>query len=90
MTPKSIVSLLILVLGPTIAAYWLWNRALESISAGKAALYLNAMPVISVLASILLLAETFTWQAGAGGLLVLFGVLWSEKKVRLKALPTEV
>lgn len=89
-TPKSIVSLLILVLGPTIAAYWLWNRALESISAGKAALYLNAMPVISVLASILLLSETFTWQTGAGGLLVLSGVLWSEKKDRLKALPTEV
>jgi drug/metabolite transporter (DMT)-like permease len=82
-TYEATASLGMLVAGPTIAAYWLWNRAMESVSAGKAGLYLNVMPVISVISSIGLLGEALTWTTFAGGILVLAGVFWSERKERV-------
>lgn len=82
-TAKGFWSLVALVLGPTILAYWLWNRGIESVSAGKAGLYLNTMPLISVITSILLLGEALTWRTLIGGLLVIAGVFWAEKKSRL-------
>lgn len=80
---KGMGSLAALVLGPTILAYWLWNRGIESVSAGKAGLYLNTMPLISVITSILLLGEALTWRTLMGGLLVIAGVFWAEKKTRV-------
>ncbi|NGQ93798.1 EamA family transporter [Brevibacillus sp. SYP-B805] len=88
-TPKGWVSLAVLVVGPTILAYWLWNRAMESVSAGKAGLYLNALPVISVITSIVLLGEALTWKTFVGGLLVLSGVLWAEKKERISSVANQ-
>ena len=62
-----------LVIGATILAYWLWNRALETVSASVSGLYLNALPLISIVASIVLLDESVTWKIVIGGSLVLIG-----------------
>lgn len=76
---KTIASLLYLTIGSSILAYWLWNKAVESVSASKASVYLNFMPVISVIASVLFLKETLTWQTIAGGCCVLLGVFFAER-----------
>ena len=62
-----------LVIGATILAYWFWNRALGTVSASVSGLYLNALPLISIVASIVLLDEALTWKIVIGGSLVLIG-----------------
>jgi drug/metabolite transporter (DMT)-like permease len=92
LTTKALVSVLLLTFGSTILAYWMWNKGLESTTAAKAGIYLNTMPLISVLSSIFLLGEELTWRTVAGGLFVLFGVYWAERRKELEpqvAVPAE-
>ncbi|MGH1329233.1 DMT family transporter [Bacillus pretiosus] len=79
-TWKTGFSVIYLVIGATILAYWFWNIALETVSASVSGLYLNALPLISIAASIVLLNESLTWRIGIGGSLVLFGVIWADKR----------
>ncbi len=79
-TWKAGLSIIYLVIGATILAYWFWNRALESVSASVSGLYLNALPLISIFASIVLLDEALTWKIVIGGSLVLIGVGWADKQ----------
>ncbi|MES5941897.1 MULTISPECIES: EamA family transporter [unclassified Bacillus cereus group] len=79
-TWKTGFSVIYLVIGATILAYWFWNRALETVSASVSGLYLNGLPLISIAASIVLLNESLTWRIGIGGSLVLFGVIWADKR----------
>ncbi|WP_283751281.1 DMT family transporter [Bacillus cereus] len=78
-TWKTGLSVMYLVIGATILAYWFWNKALERVSASVSGLYLNALPLISIVASIVLLNESLTWRIVMGGGLVLFGVVWADK-----------
>lgn len=78
-TWKTGLSVMYLVIGATILAYWFWNKALERVSASVSGLYLNALPLISIVASIVLLNESLTWRIVMGGSLVLFGVVWADK-----------
>ncbi|MGE5702888.1 MAG: DMT family transporter [Clostridia bacterium] len=77
---KTIVSLIFLTFGSSILAYWLWNKAVESVSASKASVYLNFMPLVSVVSSILMLNEELTWATFVGGCLVLVGVFFAERR----------
>ncbi|OFE39071.1 hypothetical protein BGV83_26265, partial [Bacillus anthracis] len=79
-TWKTGFSVMYLVIGATILAYWFWNRALETVSASVSGLYLNALPLISIVASIVLLDESVTWKIVIGGSLVLIGVGWADKQ----------
>ncbi|KEK18877.1 DMT family transporter [Bacillus gaemokensis] len=78
-TWKTGLSFMYLVVCATILAYWFWNRALERVSASASGLYLNGLPVISIISSIILLNESLTWKVVIGGSLVLFGVAWADK-----------
>lgn len=79
-TGTALFSIVFLAIGCTIFAYWLWNKGAELASAATAGAYLNALPLVSVICSILLLGESVTWRTFIGGSLVLVGVLWSERK----------
>ncbi|WP_242257464.1 DMT family transporter [Bacillus cereus group sp. BfR-BA-01379] len=79
-TWKTVFSVMYLVIGATILAYWFWNKALERISASVSGLYLNALPLISIVTSIVLLDESLTWKIIIGGSLVLIGVGWADKQ----------
>ncbi|MCI0768485.1 DMT family transporter [Bacillus sp. TL12] len=82
-------SFMYLAIGATILAYWLWNKALEKVSVSVSGLYLNALPLISIIASVILLNESLTWKVLIGGCLVLFGVVWADKD-KLRALMKSV
>lgn len=77
---KALWSIVFLAIGSSIFAYLLWNKAIEYTSAAKAGIYLNALPPVSVLSSVLFLGETLTWRTMVGGCLVLIGVIWAEKR----------
>ncbi len=82
-TWKSSLSVAFLALGPTVCAYWLWNKSLRHVSATSASAYLNALPLVNVVTSILFLGEIVSWKTVCGGCIVLLGVFFVEKKVRV-------
>ncbi|MEI4832590.1 EamA family transporter [Bacillus sp. FJAT-53711] len=73
-------SLVYLIVGPTILAYLLWNKALEEVSAAVGGMYLNVLPLVSIMASVILLDEVITWRIVVGGGLVLLAVIWAEQE----------
>ncbi|MED0669690.1 EamA family transporter [Aneurinibacillus aneurinilyticus] len=81
-TMRSWWSLCFLVLGPSILAYWCWNKALEKVSGSRSGIYLNALPLVSILASVVFLQEKLTGKIILGGILVLIGVVMAEKMSR--------
>ena len=81
---KTVWSLLYLTVGASMAAYFLWNKALETVSATVSGLYMNLLPLISILASVVLLHETMTWRIWAGACLVFLGVFQARTPAKEK------
>lgn len=84
-TYRSLGALLFLVFGATLIAFLSYNRALKEISAAKAAVWLNGIPVVAALTAWILLGERLGWQHLIGGGLVVFGVLYSSGRARGRA-----
>jgi drug/metabolite transporter (DMT)-like permease len=72
--PLSWLSLAFLGLGGTALAFSLYYMAIKKIGAGRAGIFINLVPVFSLLLAWLLLGETIKAEVLAGGLLVLAGV----------------
>ncbi|MTI83019.1 MAG: DMT family transporter [Firmicutes bacterium] len=69
-----VVGILYLGILSSVIAFFLLNYTLSYLSASRAAVFLNLIPVVSVLAGILFLNEQLgSWQVG-GGLLIILGV----------------
>lgn len=67
-------ALLFLALGATVAAFLLYNWALRHETAGRASLYINAIPVVTALLGRLLLGERLAPIQWAGAALVVIAV----------------
>lgn len=63
-------------------AYFLYNRALESLPAAQVGNFLNLIPVIGAVIAFIFLKDTFTWLQLAGGVLVLAGIWLSSRSVK--------
>jgi drug/metabolite transporter (DMT)-like permease len=63
-------------------AYFLYNRALESLPAAQVGNFLNLNPVIGAVIAMIFLKDTFTGWQMAGGVLVLAGIWLSSKPVK--------
>ena len=86
--PVSLGNLLFLGLGASALCFVTWNFAVKAMGAVKTSVYLYLVPVITVVASSLILRETITPMAGAGTALTLSGLILSEyrgirKRVKL-------
>ncbi|MHA7583616.1 DMT family transporter [Paenibacillus vandeheii] len=77
-------NLLFLGLGASALCFVTWNRAVNLLGAVKTSVYIYLVPVITLIASALILHERITWITLLGTLLTLFGSFVSEKKVRSK------
>lgn len=77
-------NLLFLGLGASALCFVTWNRAVSLLGAVKTSVYIYLVPVITVVASALILHEQITWITLLGALLTLFGSFISEKKVQRK------
>lgn len=84
-TYRSLGALLFLIFGATLIAFLAYNRALKDISAVKASVWLNGIPVVAAVTAWLLLGERLGWQHVVGGGLVLFGVLYAGGKAKRRA-----
>lgn len=63
-----------LVIGPTFLAFLCYNYALSRIPASRAAVFLNGIPVVTVIVAALLLGERLTPLQIVGGVVVIIGV----------------
>ncbi|WP_408892251.1 DMT family transporter [Paenibacillus taichungensis] len=75
---------LFLGLGASALCFVTWNRAVSLLGAVKTSVYIYLVPVITVVASALILHERITWITLLGALLTLLGSFISEKKVQRK------
>ncbi len=75
--PAVIAGILYIGVVSTALAYYLWNKGLERIDAGRASLFIFVQPVVGSLLGFLVLGERLSARFFAGGLLVLAGVVLS-------------
>ncbi len=76
--PKYMGNLLFLGLGASAVCFVTWNHALKLIGVIKASVYIYLAPVVTVIASFIVLHENITVMSAAGTLLTLAGLVISE------------
>lgn len=72
---QAVGAIVFLAIFATILAFLFYNYALTQISASQAAIFINGIPVVTVIGAWLILGERLTLLQGAGGLLVLIAVM---------------
>ncbi|HUX19904.1 MAG TPA: EamA family transporter, partial [Spirochaetia bacterium] len=60
-TPTVIGAVIFLALGASVAAFLAYNYALTKVTASRASIYINGIPVVTTLAAWIGLGETLTW-----------------------------
>lgn len=79
-----LLNILFLGLGASALCFVTWNVAVKILGAVKTSIYIYMVPVITVVTSVLILREPFTWMTGAGTVLTLAGLLISEGRTARK------
>lgn len=80
--PVYLLNILFLGLGASALCFVTWNFAVKRLGAVRTSIYIYMVPVITLIASVLILHEPFTWMTGAGMFLTLAGLLLSEYKTK--------
>ncbi|SFS54023.1 Permease of the drug/metabolite transporter (DMT) superfamily [Paenibacillus sp. 453mf] len=78
--PMSLLHLLYLGIGASALCFVTWNRAVGILGAVKTSIYIYIVPVITVIASHLVLSEPLSWTMGIGVFLTLVGSFISERR----------
>ena len=79
-------NILYLGIGACAICFAIWNYALKVLGTMTASVYIYAVPVVTIIASSLLLDEVMTPAAVLGSLLTLVGLIISENKLSLQAM----
>jgi drug/metabolite transporter (DMT)-like permease len=82
----NLLNLLFLGLGGSALCYITWNYAVHLLGPVKTSAYIYLVPVVTIIASALVLRETLTPVAGIGMALILTGMALSERERRAKVL----
>ncbi|GIP17204.1 EamA family transporter [Paenibacillus montaniterrae] len=78
--PLPLFHLIFLGLGASALCFVTWNSAVKMLGAVKTSVYIYMVPVVTVIASAIMLKENITPAVGIGTLLALAGLLLSEGK----------
>ncbi len=68
-------AIIILNVFPTFLSFICWNKGILQVGAGEAAIFLNLVPLITTIISILFLGETLLFASVIGGCFIILGVL---------------
>ena len=82
-TPAYIFNIFYLGLGASAICFVTWNLAVRILGAIKTSVYIYLVPVVTAVASVIVLHEKITFLSGLGIVLVLGGLLLSEQKKKL-------
>lgn len=80
----NLFNLLFLGLGASALCFVTWGYAVGILGAIKTSVYIYLNPVITIIASILILHERITWLTALGAVLTMAGLFLSEIKVKPK------
>jgi len=80
--PANVLNILFLGLGASALCFATWNLAVRTLGAVKTSIYIYLVPVITVVASVLVLSERLTWMSSFGTILALAGLFISGKKYK--------
>jgi len=78
--PVNILNLLYLAVGASALCFVTWNMSMKVLGTVKTSVYIYVAPVITVVASAIVLKERITWMAVAGTALILCGLVLSESR----------
>jgi drug/metabolite transporter (DMT)-like permease len=73
-TLKVMLHVIFLALGCSALGYWLYAHAMEELGVSTTSVFINLIPVVTVIAGFIVLHERLTLLQGAGAALVLAGV----------------
>ena len=82
--PEIILNFLFLGVAASALGFFLWNLSTKWIGAIKTSVYIYVSPVVTVVLSVVILHEKMTVVSVAGALLILLGLIVSQKKVNQK------
>jgi len=82
--PSNTLNILFLGLGASALCFATWNFAVRILGAVKTSVYIYLVPVITVVASVIVLGERVTWMSALGTILTLSGLFISGRKIRPK------
>lgn len=82
-TPAYIFNIFYLGLGASAICFVTWDLAVRILGAIKTSVYIYLAPVVTAVASVIVLHEKITFLSGLGIVLVLGGLLLSEQKKKL-------
>jgi drug/metabolite transporter (DMT)-like permease len=75
---KDMISILILSLGASVLAYVFFNDGIKKIGASKASSFINLVPIITIVLSLVVLGERPSFSQIVGSVVILFGVFLSQ------------
>lgn len=81
---KYLFNLIFLGLGASALCFVTWNYAVKLLGAVKTSVYIYMVPVITIVASAIVLREQITLAMGVGTALALVGLILSQPKITLK------
>lgn len=79
---KNLFNILFLGLGASALCFVTWNFAVKELGSVKTSVYIYAVPVITVIASTLILSERINFRSACGIALTLAGLMISESRSR--------
>lgn len=74
-TTKAIITILYLTITSNVIAFLAYNYALSKIPASQTAVFLNGVPLVTVIGASLILGERLTLIQGIGGIIVIIALL---------------
>ena len=77
--PVIYLNILFLGIAASLLCYFYWNIVIKHLGAIKATNFVYIVPIITLIASSLILDETITVYAIAGMMMILAGVIWAER-----------
>ena len=82
--PEIVLNFLFLGVGASAMGFFLWNLSTKWIGAIKTSVYIYVSPVVTVVLSVIVLHEKMTFVSVTGALLILLGLIVSQKKINQK------
>jgi len=78
--PVNLISILFLGLAASAFSFTIWNVAVNILGAVKTSIYIYAIPIVTVITSVLILGDRITWMSALGITFTLAGLIISEYK----------
>lgn len=79
---KVLFTILYLSLGASVICFFIWNKAIEILGAGRTALFGNLIPIFSSFEAVIILHEDFSWVHVISMLIVFAGLLLANIKLK--------